>query len=59
MKLAGFFLLPAGGGLVLSAVALLSSSLPRTSFILAGVGVEALGLVLVARSHLPEHEDRG
>jgi hypothetical protein len=59
MKLAGFCLLLAGGGLVLSAVALLSSSLPRTSFILAGVGVEALGLVLVARSHLAEHEDRG
>jgi len=59
MKLAGFFLLLAGGGLVLAAVALLSSSLQRTGFVLAGVGVEALGLVLVTRAHLPEQGDRG
>jgi hypothetical protein len=59
MKLAGFFLLLAGGGLVLAAVALLASSLPRTGFVLAGVAVEALGMVLVARAHLPEHGDRG
>jgi len=59
MKLTGFFLLLAGGGLVLAAVALLASSLPRTGFVLAGVGVEALGIVLVARAHLPEHGDRG
>jgi len=59
MKLVGFFLLLAGGGLVLAAVALLTSSLPRTGFVLAGAGVEALGLVLVVRSHLPEHGDRG
>ena len=59
MKVAGFFLLLAGGGLVLAAVALLASSLPRTSFVLAGVGVEVLGIVLVARSHLLEPGDRG
>ncbi len=59
MKLTGFFLLLAGGGLVLAAVALLASSLPRTGFVLAGVGVETLGMVLVARAHLPEHGDRG
>jgi hypothetical protein len=59
MKLIGFLLLLAGGGLVLSAVALLASSLPRTGFVLAGVGVEALGLVFVARAHLPEQGDRG
>jgi hypothetical protein len=59
MKLAGFFLLLAGGGLVLAAVSLLASSLPRTGFVLAGVAVEALGMVLVARAHLPEHGDRG
>jgi putative exporter of polyketide antibiotics len=59
MKLTGFFLLLAGGGLVLSAVALLASSLARTSFVLAGVGVEVLGLVLIVRAHLPEYGDRG
>jgi hypothetical protein len=59
MKVAGFFLLLAGGGLVLAAVALLASSLPRTGFVLAGVGVEVIGIVLVARSHLLEQGDRG
>ena len=58
MKVAGFFLLLAGGGLVLAAVALLASSLPRTGFVLAGVGVEVIGIVLVARSHLLEQGDR-
>ena len=52
MKLAGFFLLLAGWGIVLTAVALLVSSLPRTAFVLAGIGVEVLGLVFVVRSHL-------
>ncbi len=58
MKVAGFFLLLAGGGLVLAAVALLASSLPRIGFVLAGVGVEVIGIVLVARSHLLEQGDR-
>ena len=58
MKLAGFFLLLAGGGLVIAAVGLLASSPPRISFVLAGVGVEVLGMVLVARAHLPEQGDR-
>ena len=59
MKLAGFLLLVAGGGLVLAAVALLASALPRTGFVLAGVAVEALGVVLVAHSHLPPQGDGG
>lgn len=59
MKIAGFFLLLAGGVLVLAAVALLALSLPRTGFVLAGVSVEVIGIVLVARSHLLEQGDRG
>ncbi len=59
MKIAGFFLLLAGGVLVLTAVALLALSLPRTGFVLAGVSVEVVGIVLVARSHLLEQGDRG
>ena len=54
MKLSGFLLLLAGGGIVLAAVALLTSSLSRTGFVLAGIAVEVLGLVLVARSYLAE-----
>jgi hypothetical protein len=59
MKLAGLLLLLAGWGIVLAAVALLSSAPPRTGFVLAGVGVEALGLVLVVRSHLVLRGERG
>lgn len=58
MKLLGFLLLSAGWGIVLAAVALLPSALPRASFVLAGIGVEVLGLVLVIRSHpIPRGEE--
>jgi hypothetical protein len=60
MKIAGFFLLLAGWGLVLAAVVLLRGAGPGVAFILAGVGVEALGLVLVARAHLAQlKKERG
>ncbi len=52
MKLAGFLLLLAGWAIVVAAVVLLASALPRTGFVLAGIGVEVLGLVLVVRYHL-------
>jgi hypothetical protein len=56
MKVAGFLLLLAGWILVLAAIALLPAAGPRSVFLLAGMGVEALGLVLVARSHLSRKE---
>lgn len=59
MKLAGFLLLLAGWGIVLSTVALLPSALPRACFVLAGMGVEVVGLILVVRSHLLLPEERG
>jgi FtsH-binding integral membrane protein len=58
MKLAGFLLLLAGWGLVLAALALLTSPSPRTAFVLAGVGVEVLGLVLVVRTHQIPHGEK-
>jgi len=58
MKLVGFLLLLSGWLLVLSAVILLGSAVPRTAFMLAGVGVEILGLVLVTRSHLLPRRER-
>jgi hypothetical protein len=57
MKIAGVFLLLAGWILVLAAVALLAASGPRNVFLVAGLGVEVLGLVLVARAHLTPKED--
>ena len=59
MKLTGFLLLLAGWMIVLAAVALLRSAPPRAAFALSGLGVEALGLVLVARSHLVSRGGRG
>jgi len=58
MKLAGFLLLLAGWGLVLSAVILLPSPALRAAFALAGVAVELLGLVLVVRTHLLPRGER-
>jgi hypothetical protein len=52
MKFAGFLLLLAGWGIALAAVILLRTAAPRGAFILAGVAVECVGMVLVARSHL-------
>jgi hypothetical protein len=51
MKALGFLLLTAGWAIVLTAVALLTTSVPRAAFVLAGTGVEVLGLVFVIRSH--------
>ncbi len=59
MKLVGFLLLLAGWVIVLSAIALLASAPQRVVFVLAGIGVEILGLVLAVRSHLVLPGERG
>jgi hypothetical protein len=51
MRVAGFLLLLAGWALVLTALAILPSAVTRTGFVLAGFGVEVLGLILAARAH--------
>ena len=58
MKLAGMLLLPAGWGLVVSAVVLFPRPISRALFVLAGLCVQALGLALVFRggTQLPEEE---
>jgi hypothetical protein len=43
----------AGWMLVLAALVMLVSLPSRTGFVLAGVAVEILGFVLIARAHLP------
>lgn len=58
MRIAGYLLLPSGWGLVIAAVMLLARSGPRTAFVLAGLGVEVLGLVLLVRSHVPPRRER-
>ena len=54
MKILGFLLLLSGWAIVLTAVALLTQDAPRAAFVLAGVGVEIVGLALVIRAH-PVH----
>ena len=54
----GFLLLTMGWILVLSAVVLLKQEVARTGFVLAGLAVEALGLVLVVRSHIAPKPER-
>jgi len=51
MRLFGFLLLLAGWGIVISALVLMTKDAPRTAFVLAGIGVEIVGLVLVIRAH--------
>ena len=52
MKLMALLLLVSGWGIVLAALALLPES-TRAAFVLAGVAIEALGLALAFRAHLP------
>jgi membrane-bound ClpP family serine protease len=51
--MAGILLMIAGWILMIAAVLMLSSLPPRTAFCLAGLGVELLGFVLLARTHMP------
>jgi hypothetical protein len=51
MRLFGFLLLLAGWGIVVGALALLAADTPRIAFVLAGIGVEIAGLVMVIRAH--------
>jgi hypothetical protein len=59
MKILGFLLLLAGWGLVLAALILLGAAGPRAAFVLAGVGVEIVGLVLVILAHLVPRGEYG
>jgi hypothetical protein len=59
MKLAGFFMLVAGWFIVLASMPLLGSMKLLTVFVLAGLGVEVIGLALVVRSHLILEDETG
>ena len=58
MKFVGFLLLLTGWLLILAAIVLLASPPSRAGFVLAGAGVEALGLTFVIRSPLILREDK-
>lgn len=58
LKPAGFLLLLTGWALVICAVVLLKQEAARGGFALAGMGVEAIGLVLVLRCHIAPKPER-
>ncbi len=58
MRVPGLLLLVAGWIIAISAVALLPRFSLRLGFVVAGLAIEALGLVLVFRSHLTYEETR-
>jgi hypothetical protein len=58
MKFVGFLMLLAGWFLALAAVVLFAAPPMRASFVLAGVAVEALGLILAFRAHLIPREEK-
>ena len=58
LKPAGFLLMILGWILVLSAIVLLKQEAARGVFSIAGLGVEALGLALVVRSHIAPKPER-
>jgi len=59
MKLTGFLLLVAGWVIVVAAPLLLPSAVPRVAFVLAGIGVQLLGLFLAVRAHRVFEVERG
>ena len=59
MKLAGFLLLLTGWGIVIATLILLEAGALRACFILAGAGVEILGLSLAIRSQPIRRTERG
>jgi hypothetical protein len=59
MKVLSFMLLLAGWFLVLASIVLFPSPTSRAAFVFAGIGVEALGLTLVFRSHAIPREKKG
>ena len=51
MKITGLLLMPAGWVIVLTALVLLRAIAVQNLFVLAGLGVEIMGLVLFTRAH--------
>lgn len=57
IKLMGVFLLLSGWMIVLATMALLTASTFRSSFLVAGVAVEAVGMMILFRAHRVTHRD--
>jgi len=58
MKYAGLLVMPAGFFLSLAAILLFPSPLPRATFVLCGLAVQALGLAVAFRGHMLSRAQR-
>ena len=47
MKLAGFLLLPAGWGIVLTSLVLFDGTMLRNLFVIAGISLQTIGVALI------------
>jgi hypothetical protein len=56
MKYAGLLVLPAGFFLTLAALVLFDDPARRAAFVVCGLAVEALGLVVTVRGHMPQRK---
>lgn len=52
MKNAGVLVMPAGFFLVVAAILLFSTPVPRAIFVLCGIAVQLLGLAVAVRGHM-------
>jgi len=53
MKYAGLLVMPAGFFLTLAALVLFADAERRAAFVLCGLAVEAMGLAVAVRGHIP------
>jgi hypothetical protein len=58
LRLVGCLLLLSGFFLILAALVMLPTLQMRLAFVLAAIGVEALGVGLLTRSYIPEKEQQ-
>jgi hypothetical protein len=58
MRYAGLLVMPAGFFLSIAAIVLFSDPMPRAAFVLCGLAVEAMGLAVATRGHMPSRGDR-
>jgi hypothetical protein len=58
MKYAGLLVMPAGFFLTLAALVMFPDAGRRVAFVLCGLAVEAMGLAVAVRGHVPARGDR-
>ena len=59
MKYAGLIVMPAGFFLAVAALVLFADPAERIAFVLCGLAVEALGLGVAVRGHMPDRRGEG